>query len=154
MSELKLAALDVEDLDIISAHLQDAVAKVADFVWLERRQQFIMELNRFVWEEAGDASPGQRRRTGLSFSRVRAVKARNLPQRDTDRVVNLLAIRYLPDQDAGTDTGEGDSPAGGIIEFLFSDDATLRLEVECIEARMKDLGPVWAARGTPAHETP
>jgi hypothetical protein len=150
MSELKLAALDLEDLEIISAHMQDAVARLGDFIWLEKQQQFILEANRFVWEDVeGEESPAQRRRTGLSFSRVRAVKSRNLQQDNKDKIVNLLAIRFLPDSPQAD--GE-DGPGEGSIELVFSDDCTLRLEVECIEVRMKDLGPVWAARGTPAHD--
>ena len=38
MPDLKLIALDAEDLGVISAHLQDAVLRVGDMVYLPKRE--------------------------------------------------------------------------------------------------------------------
>ena len=43
MTDLKLVALDSEDLAVISAHMQDSVLKVADIDWLPRDKQFSLE---------------------------------------------------------------------------------------------------------------
>ena len=71
---LKLIALDADDLAIVSAHLQDAVLKAADIVYLPREQRFALALRRFDWE---GAQHGQRRRrlTALHFDRVQAVRS-------------------------------------------------------------------------------
>ena len=37
---LKLLALDEEDLAVLSAHVQDAVLKVGDLVYLPKEQRF------------------------------------------------------------------------------------------------------------------
>ena len=147
MEQLKLIALDAEDLEVISAHLQDAVVRVGDMTYLPREQRFAMILNRFNWELALEPKPRrqhltfERRRAGLHFDRVRAVKTRKLDCRARNAVVSLLAIRF----------DETDPPAG-YIELLFAGDATIRLDVECIEAALSDLGAAWATSAQPAHE--
>jgi len=39
----------------------------------------------------------------------------------------------------------------GTVELAFAGGGTIRLAVECLEARMQDLGAAWAAKATPAH---
>jgi len=146
MEHLKLVALDAEDLEVISAHLQDAVARVGDMTFLPREQRFAMLLNRFNWEQALEEKNHhrhlsfERRRTGLHFDRVRQVKTRNVDPKAQDKVLELLAIRF----------DENDPPAGH-IELVFAGDATVRLDVECIEAAMRDLGACWATDVRPGH---
>jgi DUF2948 family protein len=142
MGTLKLIALDREDLEVISAHLQDAVARIADFAWLPAEKRFVLILNRFDWLE-GEARDRthHRRRTALHFERVEAVKRQAIQQGNPDAVLNLLAIRFE----------ETDTP-GGVVELLFSAGATLRLDVECLEARMSDLGPAWSTTSVPEHD--
>ncbi|TCT03815.1 DUF2948 family protein [Tepidamorphus gemmatus] len=141
MSTLKLFALDREDLEIVSAHLQDAVARIGDIAWLPREKRFAMVMNRFDWA-AGEIEPGlyRRNRTALSFDRVTTVRRKGVETTDPDRVLNLLAIRF-----------EEVDPPAGMIELLFSGGAAIRLEVECIEARLSDLGPAWATPSMPRH---
>ncbi len=139
---LRLAALDTDDLEVISAHAQDAVLSVGDMTYRARANSFIVLVNRFDWSEAQDATTHRRRRTALHFDRVRTVKARGVSPGDRAKVLNLLAIRFEP----------GSQEPAGTIELVFSGDATMRLEVECIEARMTDLGPVWAAASKPHHD--
>lgn len=146
MKPLKLIALDHEDLDILSAHLQDAVVRIGDIARLAREKRFVVMLNRFDWECAVRAAAGEtqqcfeRRRAALHFDRVEAVKCRNVRQDLPDGVLNLLAVRF-------TETA---SPAG-VIDLIFSSDAVIRLEVECIEARLCDLGPSWTTEACPDH---
>jgi len=145
MEMLKLVALDDEDLQIISAHLQDAVLKVGDLDYFQREKRFVAVANRFVWEraEAGRAARRtfERRRSVLHFDRVTAVKVHGVDRSRKDEVLSLLALRFLP----------GEAPAG-VVEFTFSGDAAIRLDVECIEAKLTDLGSAWEARGKPAHD--
>lgn len=136
---LKLLALDADDLAIVSAHLQDAVLKVADMVYLPREHRFALAARRFDWE---GAVQGQRRRrlAALHFDRVLGVRTSNLDKNDAGRVLNLLAVTFETTQE----------PAGEVT-LHFSEGAAVRLSVECIESQMKDLGPVWEAVATPGH---
>ena len=52
---LKLLALDGEDLEVVSAHMQDAVFKVGDLQYWPSHKQFAIAANRFVWEKADGA---------------------------------------------------------------------------------------------------
>ena len=144
MKLLKLAALDDEDLQIISAHMQDAVLKVGDMSWMPSRARFALVANRFDWpaaqRDAGDRP--RRARTGLHFERVLDVKSRNIRQQAKDGVLSLLAITFIPD----------DEPPGGVIELIFSGDGVIRLTVECIEAWMEDLGQMWETTAIPRHD--
>ena len=142
---LALAALDADDLDVISAHTQDAVLNASDLAFRKRQAAFVAMLNRYDWdadEAKGKDREHKRRRTALHFDRVRGVRSRGFDPKRSDTVLNLLAIRYVP-------AGEG--PAGN-VELVFSGDAAIRLDVECIECRMKDMGPVWATQHRPAHD--
>ena len=142
MGKLKLFALDTEDLDVISAHLQDAVAQVGDLRWLPAEKRFVMIVNRFDWTEGGGRKGDHhRRRTALHFERVNCVRRRAIRQDTPQAVVNLLAVRFE----------ETDSPAG-TVELIFSGGAAIRLDVECLEASMSDLGPAWTTPSVPAHD--
>ena len=141
MNPLKLIALDKDDIEIVSAHLQDAVVKVGDIVWLPAEKRLVLGLNRFDWEACGEASPCyQRRRTALRFERVLSFRCRNVSPAAKDAVLNLLAVEYA----------ENDAPSG-TVTLIFSGGAALRLEVECLECELADLGPTWTAAARPAH---
>jgi Protein of unknown function (DUF2948) len=141
MDPLKLIALDVDDLDVISTHLQDAVVNVGDIVWLRSEKRVVLALNRFDWEAAsGDQPQYQRRRTALRFERVNGVKCRNVQAKDKDAVLNLLSVEFQ----------QTDAPAG-VVVLTFAGGAALRLEVECLEVEIADLGPAWATKLCPAH---
>ena len=142
MQPLKLIALDQDDIAVVSTHLQDAVVKVADVIWLPSEKRLVIGLNRFDWEACGEVTPCyQRRRTALRFERVLALRCRNVSQAAKDTVLNLLAVEYAED----------DAPSG-TVTLIFSGGAALRLEVECLECELADLGPTWDARARPVHE--
>ncbi|HVW92973.1 MAG TPA: DUF2948 family protein [Devosia sp.] len=140
MADLKLLALDSEDLDVISATTQDAVVRVPDLAFAEGDHRFALLMNRYAWE-AGERGKGQRRRTALSFARVSDVKTAGINMNASEGVLELLDIRFTPT----------DEPAG-TIELRFAGGGTIRLAVECIEAQLEDLGAAWAAKARPEHE--
>jgi hypothetical protein len=141
MDSLKFVALDKDDLEVVSAHLQDASVKVADILWLPQEKRLVLGLDRFDWLAASSIDPKFRRcRAGLRFERVFACKCRGVSPADKDAVLTLLAV----------DFAENDAPAG-VVTLTFSDGSALRLEVECLEAELADLGPVWATAGCPKH---
>jgi hypothetical protein len=142
MADLKLMALDADDLSVISAHLQDAVVKVADLAYLPREKRFAALLNRFDWADAVKDGPHNfaRRRAALRFERVLSAQLSGIDLKNTGRVLNLLAIGFEP-----REAPEGD------VTLVFADNGAIRLRVECVEAEMKDLGPAWEAKSMPRH---
>jgi len=143
MDALKFVVLDEEDLEVASTHLQDAVVKVADVHWRPKERRLILGLNRFDWESANDASNEfRRRRAALRFERVLSCKCQHVNPAQKEGVLNLLAIEFA----------ETDAPAG-TVTLVFSGGATLRLEVECLEAELADMGPSWPTAACPCHAT-
>ena len=142
MDLLKLVALDPEDLAIISTHLQDAVLRVGDIVFLPKERRFVIEVRRFDWE-AGFDQPPQRRLTCMHFNQVTGVRVRGIDQTRKDAILNLLAISF----------DETNAPSG-TATMIFAEGGAIQIDIECVELQMKDVGPVWAADGRPIHEDP
>ncbi len=141
LDQLKFVVLDEEDLEIVSAHLQDAVVKVADVLWRPQENRVVVALNRFDWEGAqADKPEYRRRRSALRFERVLSCKCKSVNPAGKDAVLNLLAVEFE----------ETDSPAGAVT-LIFSGGGAVRLEVECLEAELADLGPTWTTGTCPAH---
>ena len=139
--QLKFAVLDEEDLEVVSTHLQDAVVKVADVLWRAGENRVVVALNRFDWESAQAKRPEyRRRRSALRFERVMSFKCRGLDPAGKDAVLNLLAVEFE----------ETDAPSG-VLSLIFAGGGVMRLEVECLEAELVDLGPVWSAAKCPVH---
>ena len=140
MASLKLIALDGDDLEVISAHLQDALINTGDILWRPAEHRVVVGVNRFDWEAAHKDTPEYRRcAAALRFERVLSCKSQNLePGQQT--VLNLLAIAFQ----------EAVAPAG-IVTLTFSGGGVVRLEVECLEAELADLGEVWTTAGCPDH---
>ena len=138
MPDLKLLALDSEDLEVISATTQDAVVRVGDMGYAKADRRFALLMNRFAWEE-GTKVP-QRKRAALHFDRVNDVKVQGIDLNAVDGVLDLLAVTFTVT----------DEPAGR-IDLDFAGGGTVRLDVECLEARLQDLGAAWAAKATPTH---
>ncbi|MHC5305819.1 DUF2948 family protein [Bartonella sp. LJL80] len=147
MPLLKLMAMDDEDLEILSAHLQDAVVKVGDLDWRCAEKRFVAALNRFAWEEQlsggifSRRKTGERHRTALRFDRVLKVSTRGIDRSKPENVLSLLTVQFQMTH----------APAG-TVTMIFAGDAAIRLEVECIEAQLTDLGPVWEAKAQPKHK--
>ncbi len=140
MDLLRLVALDQEDLAVLSAHLQDAIVRVGDLTFLPSEHRFALAARRFDWE-AGPNEPPRRRLTGLHFARVLAARTKGVHRENTDAVLNLLAITFE----------EKEAPSG-TATLIFAEGGAIQLDLECIEAQMKDLGPVWEAESRPAHD--
>ena len=140
-SPLRLLAADADDLQIVSAALQDAVAKLGDFEFSKSSRSFTLALNRYVWEAGGRR---QRVRSGLQIGAVLAARSHRLKQGVDNAVVSLLSIGFDPASDPDA------APAGEIV-LTFSGGGELRLAVECIDAAMADLSMPWPAQGRPDH---
>ena len=140
----RLIAFDADDLAVIAANLQDALIRVGDMAFLPRSKQFAMVAARFDWVGAVSQKTGssayERCQTGLHFGRVLKVSCLGFHCRDEALVLNLLDIGF-----------KETAPPAGFVEFIFSAGRALRLEVECLEAEIRDLGFRWQARSAPHH---
>ncbi|AGK59117.1 hypothetical protein HYPDE_37228 [Hyphomicrobium denitrificans 1NES1] len=151
MPDLKLIALDAEDLNVISAHLQDALLRVGEMTYLPSEKRFVVIANRFDWGKLAEAkskphAPSEkfeRRRTGIRFERVLGAKLQGIDLKDKRAALALLAITFEP-------TGGSETPEGNVT-LTFSGAAAIRLHVECVEVELKDLGAAWATKHSPEH---
>ena len=142
MDPLKLIALDGEDIQVVSAHLQDALVKTTDIHWRPAEKRLVVGLSRFDWESvSGDGSEFRRCRSALRFERVLSCKCRNVDHCGAKpEALNLLAVGFSES-----------NPPGGVVTLTFSGGVALRLEVECLEVELADLGPAWGTEVCPAH---
>jgi Protein of unknown function (DUF2948) len=131
MEPLKFVALDPDDLEVVSTHLQDAEVKVADVHWRPQERRLVIGLDRFDWQAWNASTPEMRRhRAALRLDRVLSCKCNQATPHAKDKVLNLLAVEF-----EATDT------PGGVVKFVFSGGGALRCEVECLEVELVDLGP-------------
>lgn len=135
---LQLLAEDAADLAVISAALQDAVAKVGDIAYEARTRRLTIAFNRFRWE----AGTKQRVRSALQVGGVMTLQARKIRRDRRDAVLELLAIGFEP----------GEAP-GGVLTLTFAGGGDLRAEIECVDAVLADLSTPWPTPRSPAHET-
>jgi Protein of unknown function (DUF2948) len=141
--ELKLVALDRDDIEVVSAHVQDSLVRIGDIFWQPREHRFVMALNRFDWMAAVEpkrAAEYRRCRTALRFDRVLACKCRGIDPSNKEARLNLLTVEFA----------ERDAPAGAVT-LIFSGGGSIRLEIECLEAELADLGEVTTAAACPDH---
>jgi hypothetical protein len=141
MEQVKFVALDRDDLEVVSTHLQDARVKVADVMWRPQEKRLVIGLDRFDWLSAEGTKPELRRcRAALRFERVNCCKCRSVNPHGKEDVLNLLAVEF----------SETEAPAG-VVTLIFSGGGALRLEVECLEVELADLGPSWPTKARPVH---
>lgn len=148
MPDLKLIAMDADDLAVLSAHFQDAVLRAGDLAYLKSEKRFALVANRFDWAGAVKTEGRQhfqRRRAGLHFDRVQRAQLHGLNLADKDTTLELLAVCWEPAAE----------PPAGLVTLHFAGGGAIRLHVECIEAEMRDLGAAWETRSKPDHpDTP
>ncbi len=144
MTLLKLIALDLDDLRVISVQLQDAVLRSADMAFLPSEHRFAVLLNRFDWLSAvnrGEPDSGyERRQCILRFEKVMQAQFKNITFGDDAEVLELLAIDF-----------EEREPPSGHVMLIFAGGGAVRLHVDCIEAELRDLGPHWKTNRKPQH---
>jgi hypothetical protein len=139
---LKLAAEDAADLEIIGAAVQDALVRVGDVSFDRKARRFAMLVNRFRWEEAGEAGPFERVRAALSFESVLNARSRNVRQDSDDALALVLSIAFVPDED----------PPGGVVKLVLAGGGEIELDVECLDAVLLDMGNAWRTPRRPDHE--
>ena len=127
--QLKLIALDADDLAVISAHVQDARVQTSDIIWRQGEKRLVVGMNRLDWEQtlSGETEP-RRLIAALRFDRVLACKSRDIDLGNPDKGLDLIGIEFH----------EGEAPGGNAL-LLFAGGGALRLDVECLECELTDL---------------
>ena len=143
VQNLKLIARTTEDLRVISAHLQDSIVKTSDIANLKKNKIFLMQLNRFMWEdvEKGVFRKNKRIRTVLKFENILKVASKNVDQNKNDRFLDFLAIETIKMPDKNYE-----------MNLIFSGDAVLKLVAEAIEVTLDDQGSPWESKNKPEHK--
>ncbi len=137
--KLKLLALDREGLGVVSAHIQNTCVKFSDMTWMPKQRRFVVAGMRYDWVGA-KTGPAERVASVLRFDRVLKVSHLGLGDRKNDAILNLLAVTY-----------QKTDPPAGIILLAFADGSLVRLEVECVEAELRDMDLRQPAEACPGH---
>jgi hypothetical protein len=140
---LRLIAKTDEDVRVISAHLQDSIVKTSDIASLKRNKIFLIQLNRFMWEdvEKGVFRKNKRIRTVLKFENILEVTAKNIDQKKGERFLDFLAIETekMPDKNYE-------------MKLIFAGDVVIKLVTEAIDVTLDDQGSPWESKNKPKHE--
>ena len=141
---LKLIARTEEDLRVVSAHLQDSIVSVADIANLKKNKIFLMQLNRFMWEdvEKGVFRKNKRIRTILKFENILEVQAKNINQYKRDEFLDFLAIETSIMTDNNYE-----------MKITFAGDSIIKIISEVIEVTLDDQGEAWDTKNKPKHKT-
>ena len=143
VKNLKLIARTEEDLRVVSAHLQDAISNISDIANLEKNRIFIMQLNRFMWEdvEKGVFRKNKRIRTILKFDNVMKVYSKNIDLTKKDKFLDFLTIETskMPDNNYE-------------MKIVFAGDSIIKVISEVIEVTLDDQGEAWDTKNIPKHK--
>jgi len=139
---LKLLANSEDDLKVISAHLQDSIAQVKDIVHLKKNRIFLIQFNRFMWEdvEKGVFRKSKRVQSILKFENILNVYSKNLNQKKGDRFLDFLAIESNQLSDNSYE-----------IKLNFAGGILIKVIAEVIECFLEDLGQPWETKNKPKH---
>ena len=141
--KLKLIARTEEDLRVVSAHLQDSIASISDIANLKKNNIFLMQLNRFMWEdvEKGVFRKNKRIRTILKFENVLEVHSKNINQLKKDKFLDFLTIesKLMPDKNYE-------------MKVIFAGDSMIKVISEVVEVTLDDQGDAWDTKNKPKHK--
>ena len=143
VKNLKLIARTEEDLRVVSAHLQDAIVNVSDIANLKKNKIFLMQMNRFMWEdvEKGVFRKNKRIRTVLKFENVVKVHSKNINQLKKDQFLDFLTIETIQMPDNNYE-----------MKLVFAGDSMIRIISEVIEVTLDDQGEAWDTKNMPKHK--
>ena len=143
VKNLKLSAASDEDLRVIAAHLQDAIVSVQDIANLKKNRIFLIQLNRFMWEdvEKGVFRKNKRIRTVLKFDNVISVSSKNINVTEDKNFLDFLTIEsnILPDKSYE-------------MKIIFSGNSAIKIYAEIIDVTLDDQGIPWDTKIKPKHK--
>jgi len=140
---LNLGAQDADELQVLSALIQDAIFPITEMTWQAKQRRFGLLLNRFRWEEGarGQTAP-ERVQSILVVDNVLSVASQGVDRAEADMILSVLSATFEA----------GDDGAGDIV-FTLAGDGAIRLSVEAIELTLKDVTRPYVApsKKAPSH---
>ena len=142
VTNLKLLATSDKDLRVVAAHLQDAIVSPKDIANLKKNRIFLIQLNRFMWEdvEKGLFRKNKRIRTILKFDNIISVSSKNIHTKDQKNFLDFLTIESKLMIDKSYE-----------IKLIFSGNAIIKIKVEVIDVTLDDQGSPWESKTSPKH---
>ena len=142
VTNLKLLATSDRDLRVVAAHLQDAIVSPKDIANLEKNRIFLIQLNRFMWEdvEKGLFRKNKRIRTILKFDNIISVSSKNIHTKDQKKFLDFLTIESKLMIDKSYE-----------IKLIFSGNAIIKIKAEVIDVILDDQGSPWESKTSPKH---
>ena len=139
---LKLIARTKDDLRVVSAHLQDAIVNISDIANLEKNKIFLMQLNRFMWEdvEKGVFRKNKRIKSVLKFDNIVKVYSKNISQMEKSKFLDFLTIETIQMPDNNYE-----------MKLIFSGNSMIKVISEVIDVTLDDQGEAWDTKNMPKH---
>ena len=142
VTNLKLLATSDKDLRVVAAHLQDAIVSPKDIANLKKNRIFLIQLNRFMWEdvEKGLFRKNKRIRTILKFDNIISVSSKNIHSKNQKKFLDFLTIESKLMIDKSYE-----------IKLIFSGNAIIKIKAEVIDVILDDQGSPWESKTSPKH---
>lgn len=143
---LNLGALGLDDLEVISSLVQDAVFPITEMRWDSAKRRFGLLLNRFRWEDKPKAEARnrgyERVQSLLVVDGVLSVASQGIDRSDKDVILSLMSVTF----EAGAD-------GAGHVLLTLAGDGAIRLSVEALDVTLKDVTRPYVApsRKAPDH---
>ncbi len=139
---LKLIARTKDDLRVVSAYLQDAIVNISDIANLEKNKIFLMQLNRFMWEdvEKGVFRKNKRIKSVLKFDNIVKVYSKNISQMEKSKFLDFLTIETIQMPDNNYE-----------MKLVFSGNSMIKVISEVIDVTLDDQGEAWDTKNMPKH---
>ena len=129
---LNLGALDQDDLQVVSTLIQDAVFPASEIIWDVCQRRFAILINRFRWEDRSlrdqSGHAVERVQTVLSIDNVLGIASQGIELANKDMIFSALSLQFEPGPDAG-----------GTLLLTLAGDGAIKLSVEALEVRLKDV---------------
>ena len=129
---LNLGALDQDDLQVVSTLIQDAVFPASEMIWDASQRRFAILINRFRWEDRSlrdqSGHAVERVQTVLSIDNVLGIASQGIERANKDVIFSVLSLQFEPGPDAG-----------GTLLLTLAGDGAIKLSVEALEVRLRDV---------------
>ena len=129
---LNLGALDQDDLQVVSTLIQDAVFPASEMIWDASQRRFAILINRFRWEDRSlrdqSGHAVERVQTVLSIDNVLGIASQGIERANKDVIFSAPSLQFEPGPDAG-----------GTVLLTLAGDGAIKLSVEALEVRLKDV---------------
>ena len=119
----KIIATDNEGLQMISACVAGAKVKVTDIKYLASNKVFLISIERTKVETDQE---NKKINSICRFDLISGVKSKNIDQKNSQLVLELIAIDFLKNKDDYE------------INLIFNNNSHIALTTETIEVRLED----------------